>query len=30
MAEQHLDGANVVAGLEQVGGEAMALIPNSE
>jgi hypothetical protein len=30
MAEQDLDGANVVAGLEQVGGEAMPLIPSSE
>lgn len=30
MAEQHLDHADVDVLLEQVGGEAVSLIPNSE
>ena len=30
MAEQHLDDADIGAGFEQVGGEAVALIPSSE
>jgi hypothetical protein len=30
MTQQRLDNSNIGAALEQVGGEAVAIIPNSE